>query len=84
MAILRSHLERVLDRKVKRHKLTQYQADFIKNNPKAAAELTKRVNGLAVSEGFKAIGDGKILQWIIDHWDQIYAIIQVIIKLFGG
>lgn len=86
MAFLKNHFERAAARQLKRGKITQKQFDGVQKvlaDPKAFAELRARSSALARTETPKAIGDGKILQWISDHFDQIMAFVQLIIKLFG-
>lgn len=82
----KNHFERAARRQLDRGKITQKQFDGVikvLDNPKAFNELKARSKGLQRSETNQALGDGKILQWIADHWDQIFAMIQLIIKLFG-
>lgn len=86
MAFLKNHYERVAARQLQHGKITQKQFDGVQKvlkDPAAFAELRARSSALARTESPKALGDGKILQWITDHWDQIMAFVQLIIKLFG-
>lgn len=47
-----------------------------------AAWGKKEIDGVAFQAGLRGkLGDGKILQWIIDHKDQIIAVIKIIFTI---
>lgn len=62
----------------------QAQAQQILKSAKGMRMLRQHVSDLATHEGalIGKLGDGKILQWLMDHAAQIMAFIQMIIALF--
>lgn len=82
MAVLERHIRRVLRRQVKAKKISSAQANQILDNPKALKEVARRANGLATSKGYRAIGDGSIIKFLIENWQTILEIVKAVIALF--
>jgi len=82
MAILERHIRRALRRQVKAGKITAEKSREVLDNPKALKEVARRANGLATSQGVKAIGDGSIIKFLIENWATILEIIKAVMALF--
>ena len=80
--LLRRHLKREL-REGNLSPAREADVRDVLANPHALNALLARVAAHGEEKKLKAIGDGKLLQWLWDHRAEILAFIQEIMKLFA-